>query len=276
MFESQGDLTPDDTRTDGYTQVFRYDADQTAQEESENVPALVRVSIGQDGYDDDGNGGVGDAAIAEPAHGTGAGTRRGDPTMSDDGSYVFFQSSVGLTADALADVQIGTRSEEYPGGSHEFVQHPAYAKNVYEWEAPGTVLDGKVACVQADGCVYLISDGRDVSEGTGSEPCYESVAPKEFSESATCLMGTDASGHNVFFYTADQLVGKDTDTQVDIYDARICEPDSPCVSEPPPPLPPCGGNSVMGSPRRHRRCWRRGPRRSTAKATSRRRRHHPR
>ena len=50
--------------------------------------------------------------------------------------------------------------------------------------------------------------------------------------------------------TADQLVPKDTDTQVDIYDARICEPENgnPCITEPPPPLPPCDGESCHGIP----------------------------
>ncbi len=50
--------------------------------------------------------------------------------------------------------------------------------------------------------------------------------------------------------TADQLVPKDTDTQVDIYDARICEPEqgNPCVTEPPPPLPPCAGEQCHGIP----------------------------
>lgn len=53
------------------------------------------------------------------------------------------------------------------------------------------------------GQVSLISDGLDVQGGGAT------------------LTGTDASGENVFFTTVDPLVPQDTDTQVDIYDARI-------------------------------------------------------
>jgi hypothetical protein len=79
--------------------------------------------------------------------------------------------------------------------------------------------------------VYLISDGRDVSGHNH-------------------LLGTDATGANVFFQTGDRLVPKDTDTQVDIYDARICEPENgnPCIAEPPVALPPCDGENCHGIP----------------------------
>lgn len=60
------------------------------------------------------------------------------------------------------------------------------------------------------GCVSLISDGRDTTEG---------AHPRE--PSAVRLLNVDATGENVFFETADQLVGQDTDTQVDLYDARV-------------------------------------------------------
>jgi hypothetical protein len=60
-------------------------------------------------------------------------------------------------------------------------------QNVYEWH---------------DGDVYLISDGTDSGEGAG-------------------LIGMDASGANIFFVTADKLVGQDTDEDYDVYDARI-------------------------------------------------------
>ena len=59
--------------------------------------------------------------------------------------------------------------------------------NVYEWH---------------NGSVYLISDGLDTNKHAG-------------------LVGMDASGANVFFRTADRLVGQDGDEAVDVYDARI-------------------------------------------------------
>jgi hypothetical protein len=106
---------------------------------------------------------------------------------------VVFESPVGLTADALDDVRVGSA-----GG---------FAENVYEWEA-----DGVRGCGEAGGCVFLISDGRDASENGG-----ESGA----SASSVELLGTDASGDDVFFTTADALVPGDTNSQLDIYDARV-------------------------------------------------------
>jgi len=209
VFESDAHLTADDTA--GGIQIFRYDAE---------TEELVRVSIGDDGFDDDGSAGSGEAKIvtsqSTEAH---VGPARGDPTMSNDGSYVFFSSPIALTPHALDDVVAGTEAV-----TGKFVT--VYAENVYEYH---------------EGHVYLISDGRDV--GTSHTPCG-------IAESAVCLLGTDASGANVFFTTGDRLVPKDTDTQVDIYDARICEPEqgNPCISEPSPPLPPCDGEACHGIP----------------------------
>jgi NHL repeat len=202
VFGSHGVLTPDDTRTDGGQQVFRYDA-QTG--------SLVRISIGNDGFNDDGNAGFGAASIVAPEYPTSA--LRTDPTMSHDGSYVFFQSPEGLTPRAFNDVQIGTR--EIVGK----IIIPVYAENVYEYH---------------DGHVYLISDGRDTGM-VGAEP-------------TTRLLGSDATGANVFFTTSDPLVPTDTDTQLDYYDARVCSESDPCISSPPPALQPCLGEACHGTP----------------------------
>lgn len=184
VFPSYGDLTADDTST--ARQVFQYDA-QTG--------GLVRVSVGQDGFDNNGNTTAGregptSADTANASIGTQhydetgrqAGFTRGGAiarTMSDNGSYVFFQSPVGLTSQALNDVPIDSEGD--------------LAQNVYEYH---------------DGHVSLISDGRDSSELEGGS-------------SSVSLIGTDASGADVFFTTVDPLVPQDTDTQLDIYDARI-------------------------------------------------------
>jgi hypothetical protein len=206
VFTSSGRLTPDTTRTDGAQQVFRYDA-QTHE--------LTRISIGEHGFNDNGNGGVGDASIVESITGyRQAGPGRPDPTMSHDGGFVFFMSSVGLTPGALNGVRIG---QNINGG-------PEYAQNIYEYH---------------DGTISLISDGRDVS-AVPSEVCVRF--------SAVCLVGTDATGSNVFFSTADQLAPQDTDTQVDFYDARICTTTDPCIKPPPPSPPPCLGEACHGVP----------------------------
>jgi hypothetical protein len=204
VFESSAPITPD-TGEGAHKQVFRYDA-ATGQ--------LLRISTGLHGFNDNGNAGVGDATIVPSVEQFGyrpAGPPRPDPTMSDDGSYVFFQSPNALTQHALNDVKIGTEDR----GEHA----PLYAENVYEWH---------------EGEVHLISDGRD--SGLGPEA------------SDVELLESDASGANVFFTTSSQLVPQDTDTQVDIYDARICSQASPCIPPPPATTPPCDGEDCRGTP----------------------------
>jgi hypothetical protein len=211
VFTSFGRLTADDTSSSSARQVFRYDA-QTG--------ALVRVSIGNDGFNDNGNAGSGYALIVPASAGVvaRAGAARSDPTMSNDGSFVFFQSPVGLTPGALNDVQIGATE-----------RGPQYAENVYEYH---------------EGHVYLISDGRDVNT-SGSRPCEVPFGGSLLS--TVCLLGVDGSGANVFFTTADRLVAGDTDTQVDYYDARICTAGDPCVASVAPQVS-CQGEACHGTP----------------------------
>jgi len=220
VFTTSASLTRSATRTDGALQVYRYDA---------VTGGLLRVSIGAGGFDDDGNGGAGDAMIVPGFKGyLRDGGARPDPTMSNDGSRVFFMSPVALTPGAVASVRVGT-------GEHG---EALYAENVYEWELEGV---GSCPPGRGEGCVFLISDGRDTSTAPPEE-CLPS-------DSAVCLLGTDASGANVFFTTADSLVPADTDTQLDFYDARICEPEdgNPCISAAPVVLP-CSGEACQGAP----------------------------
>ncbi|HEV7493176.1 hypothetical protein [Baekduia sp.] len=211
VFTSHDQLTPDDSSTPAAAQVFRYDA---------STGELIRISIGDKGYNDNGNSsttdcGQGnicseDASIVRPHVGR-AGPARIDPTMSDDGSYVLFQSPLALTPGALDRARIADEA-----GS------PVYALNVYAYHA---------------GRVSLISDGRDTASGHLS-PCFTASG----GISAVCLIGASTSGHDVFFSTADQLVPTDTDTQVDYYDARV---GGGFPYTPPPES--CSGDSCHGA-----------------------------
>jgi DNA-binding beta-propeller fold protein YncE len=204
-FASHGALTPDTTRRLAPMQLFRYDAE---------TEQLKRVSIGERGFDDNGNESVSEARLVRPI--SNVGPIRRDPSMSDDGSFIFFQSAAALTPRALNDVSVNGRA-----GSANLAQ------NIYEWE-----VDGDGGCEQESGCVHLISDGVDASEGHGGRSSVE-------------LLGADTTGENVFFATADPLVEQDNESQADIYDARVnggfpaptltpgCE--EPCRSELPPP-----------------------------------------
>jgi len=202
VFTSHGRLTADDKSTSGAAQVFRYDA-QTGE--------LLRISIGERGFNDNGNAGTGNAFVVPRKTGyyLTAGPRRPDPTMSNDGSFVFFQSPVGLTPQALNDVPIDS------GGD--------LAQNVYEWH---------------EGQVYLVSDGRDTSADNADVDTISSETT-----SSVYLLGSDATGANVFFTTADRLVPQDIDTQLDVYDARI----GGGFPFTPPPVP-CGGEACHGTP----------------------------
>ena len=182
VFTSHARLTPDDTSLSGAQQVFRYDA---------VARSLVRVSVGRRGFDDNGNRSAPspcEPAIDACSEDATIAFSSPNATVSDDGSYVFFMSPVGLTPGALDDRRIGTSSRGLP----------VYAQNVYEWH---------------EGEVSLISDGKDVTFNNGGEASCQL--------SSVCLLGTDASGHDVFFATADALTPSDTNTQLDYYDARV-------------------------------------------------------
>jgi hypothetical protein len=191
-FQSSADLTPDQGKRAEAGQVFEYDA---------QTETLVRVSKGQEGFNEDGNSSVFQATIPIHIFDESFANYRYDRytslAVSADGSRVFFSSPVALTPGAVNGVVV--REER---GT------PVYALNVYEYH---------------DGQVGLISDGHDVVSSLG--------------ESAVELIGTDETGLDVFFRTADRLVAQDTDDQVDVYDARIGG------GFPGGVLAPCGGDS---------------------------------
>jgi len=209
VFAAHTRLTPDDTST--ASQIFEYDA-QTG--------SLVRVSVGNDGYNNDGNTvrtadepldyDFTDEVDTKLAR---ASTQEysylpsqydSDLSVSADGSYVFFTSADALTPQAL-DYYVTGESQELP-------LHPNFAKNVYEYHA---------------GHVYLISDGQDVSSRLGGTNVE--------------LQTTTLSGRDVFFTSTDPLVPQDTGSGRVVYDARVDG------GFPPPTEPPsCEGDACQG------------------------------
>jgi len=203
VFRSHRGLTPDAAPGEGAGQIYRYDA---------QTDELLRISIGQQGFNDNGNFAEADAGIVNALEGITehSSPTRPDPTMSHDGRFVFFESPVALAPGALDEVH--TSNPEI------------LAENLYEWEAPGTR-----SCDEPSGCVSLLSDGKDIAE------------PSALIPSSTQLTGVDASGENVFFATASRLNWQDTDTQRDYYDARI----GGGFAEPTRPIP-CQGDVCKG------------------------------
>jgi hypothetical protein len=107
-------------------------------------------------------------------------------SISEDGRRVFFQTSAQLV----------------PQDSNESTtEHEEQGEETYEWEAIGTEEEPGVFCGVANGCTHLISAG-------------EAVGPEHF-------LGASASGRDVFFSSAAQLVPQATPEFTNIYDARI-------------------------------------------------------
>ena len=194
-------LTPDDTST--APQVFEYDA-QTG--------SLVRVSIGQNGYNDNGNTDVAGASILAPSY---TANSVGPLTGAVDRYRPMDRCSSRAPMDSRRrrSIKVIGETDAGPQKNPSETLIPVYGNNIYEYH---------------DGNVYLISDGLDVYENSSQGSAVE-------------LLGTDESGADVFFTSADQLVPQDTDTNIDIYDARIDG------GFPAPVLPPeCSGDGCQG------------------------------
>jgi DNA-binding beta-propeller fold protein YncE len=87
-------------------------------------------------------------------------------------------------------------------------------EDVYEYEP-----DGLGTCGAQAGCVALISSGE--------------------SDHESAFLDASETGNDVFFLTNQPLVPADHDTSYDVYDARVCSQDSPCLGEPPASPAPC-------------------------------------
>jgi hypothetical protein len=125
--------------------------------------------------------------------------------LSDSGR-LFFNS-----ADALVpEVADATRPEEV---NHAYQN--VGVENVYEYEPSGVG-----SCNGATGsCVSLISSGSSTLE--------------------SAFMEATPSGDDVFFLTGARLVPEDSDTAFDVYDARVCTPENPCLTPSPSAPPGC-------------------------------------
>jgi len=163
VFAGVSDLTSDDAST--VQQVFEYDAE---------TGTLARVSVGRDGYGEDGNTTNGEdaAGIVHPAYSVDSPAEAASHmSVASDGA-VFFFSRDGLTPEAVAG-----------------------ALNVYEYSA---------------GNVYTVSPPEN--------PTLQAAALEK--NALNPLIGTDESGANVFLRSTVNLVPQDTNTQLDVYDAR--------------------------------------------------------
>ncbi len=95
-----------------------------------------------------------------------------------------------------------------------------HKEDVYEYEPAGVG-----SCEGASGgCVALISSGTSAKE--------------------SAFLEATPNGSDVFLLTVAQLLPQDTDTAFDIYDARVCTQESPCLRPPSPSPAGCSTSEV--------------------------------
>jgi hypothetical protein len=174
VFPSQADLTHEAT-TPGVPQIYQYES---------RTGLLVRASIGQNGFNNNGRTPVAGSSIRGQlpvayTYASGDSPTQTAGSLAPADGAVFFESPDALTPQALSD-QLDQESE------------PLLVPNIYEYRS---------------GTVYLISDGRDASDVNTAPSVY--------------IVGSSASGEDLLFATANSLIPADTDTQHDLYDARV-------------------------------------------------------
>jgi WD40-like Beta Propeller Repeat len=136
-------------------------------------------------------------------------------------------SGAPATADALFNARTGTGGTGTTGHLNRAVSDDGRyvfftsAERLVPQDRNGTVKD----VYEYDTQTHQI---RLISSGTGTESSY--------------FMDASSSGDDVFFITRQQLVGWDTDNQIDLYDARV----GGCFPEPPPLPEPCAGDACRG------------------------------
>lgn len=196
VFDTPAELiaTGPEADTSGALQVYRYDF---------KTGNILRVSLGHEGFADNGNAPGFDAVIgpAVPDGEAAAPTvNDADRAISENGETIAFVSAAQLQRTDVA------------GGANK------------SCNARNSVDDG-AGCevyVWHDGVVNMVSDGVDPG--------------------GALYAGMSATGADIFFQTRTQLVGQDTDSLGDIYDARI-DGGFPA----PTPEPSCSGEVCQGA-----------------------------
>jgi hypothetical protein len=169
--DSPGVIEPLEPRGSGHNELYRYDAADGS---------VMCVSCGE------GNAPAEGEAL-EPSE-TPLLTADEVPgliPMSDDGRYVFFQTTARLVPQDTNSAETQVNSESGTPGM-----------DVYEWEAEGTG-----GCELNQGCTHLLSSG-------------EASGPSTF-------LGASANGSNVFLESPAQLVPQATEEFPNIYDVRV-------------------------------------------------------
>jgi hypothetical protein len=201
VFATYGQLTPDDA--DDAKDVYRYEA---------ATGSLERISVGEEGYDADGNRNDG----GEPARYVNGEPVEGTESNSD---ATILPGHVGGVV--LAQHEMDNRATTEDGSRIVFsTSEPLSSRasnglaNVYEWH--DSSAEGE------QGQVSLISGG-DAEAGV-----HEAII--------------SPSGLSIVFPTVQGLVPQDVDGASDVYDARM----EGGFAQPPMPRNPCNGDACQG------------------------------
>jgi hypothetical protein len=127
---------------------------------------------------------------------------------------LFFNS-----ADPLVAVEHAASRQETIGGEPTSVG----VENTYEYQPHGLG-----SCGDERGCVALISSGTSAQE--------------------SAFVDASASGNDAFFVTSQPLVAQDHDTSIDLYDARVCTSESPCLTSEGAASQPCESTNTCRPP----------------------------
>ena len=175
VFTSYGQLVAGDT--DSARDVYRYDA------QSET---LDRVSVGEDGYDANGNNDAFNASLPTLEFGQVLKNYQlGKRAISEDGSRVVFETAEPLSPEATNGLT-----------------------NAYEWHLQPGWSEGRVGLVSSGSDEFSV--GLSLGGGTSGNgnPTVGNVA-------------ITPSGRDIFFMTTQGLLPQDTDGAEDVYDARL-------------------------------------------------------
>jgi hypothetical protein len=194
----------------------------------------------------------------------------GNAQATPDGRFLVFESAADLTPDQTGRVEAGQVFEydAQTGGLVRISQgQGGYNDDGHSALYPATIPSSNFKLdwpIKRFTGLAMSADGRDVfftSEDSLTPQALSGVANVyEFHEGqvalisdghdqtivnevpAVHLLGTSESGADVFFETADQLMTEDTDTQLDVYDARV-----EGGFRAPPPKPGCSEETCQGS-----------------------------
>lgn len=201
VFSSYARLTEDDVN--GARQVFRYDA---------RTGTIVRVSKGENGFDDNGN---------QPFH---------QNERYEEGD---------LHGEIVANATVGEENSDRFGGgqSKGSASHP-----LYEYESQNRMIteDGSRIVFSTDARLspFSLNQQPDIYEWHEGKVGLVSSGS---SPSADTLASISPSGRDLFFATSAGLVAQDTEGDNDIYDARIDGGFSHGESQ-----EPCSGDACQG------------------------------